>query len=415
MNDDEKQKTIRELKDRILALTKQASTSMKGEPIQTVPCEIETVLNGHYEPTPFGSIFVARSRFHLGDFQGTVRIRKALDLPMAPLSVLVSDPRIKDLPARDALYMDTETTGLSPALGAYAFCIGIGYFVEDHFIVDQIFLRDHLEEPAALHLFLKHMSQRSLLVTFNGKAFDVPMLQARINTNKMDADLYAVPHMDILIPARRFWKGSFAGCSLSTLEQNVISFFRHDDVPGHQIPDLYNEYLSTKNAGLLKGVFDHNVFDVLSMPVLLHKIGRIATGENLDALTPNERFSYGHWIQSLKDLKQAAEIFENCVPELSGELRIKGLKTYAKVLKKLDCPDRAAPLFAELIILDEENLYAYMELAKYFEHHENRYDLAIKIVEAAEKRVVFTSFEKKKKLEKRKLRLYEKLKISREN
>jgi hypothetical protein len=172
-------------------------------------------------------------------------------------------PRLDDL-----LFMDTETTGLG---STPVFLVGAMTWEHDGLVVRQFFARDYAEERAIVSAFLDFAAGR-LLVTFNGKSFDVPYLRARAAVNALLFDLDAAPHLDLLHAARRFWGRQVPDCRLQTLEALICGRRRHGDIPGHQIPDAYHDFVRTGDAVRMVEVIHHNTLDLLTLADLLTRL-----------------------------------------------------------------------------------------------------------------------------------------------
>lgn len=197
-----------------------------------------------------------------------------------------------------AVFLDTETTGLAGGAGVYCFMVGIGTFESlaaaalpfstdpappvTHFVLRQFFMRHPGEEGALLLALAEILDQYELSVTFNGRTFDLPLLRTRFQQNQRiypelrgSAKLLAAdrPHLDLLGPARRLWRRRLQSCRLIHLEQMILQLQRsEEDVPGHLIPALYTDYVRTGNARALRGVFYHNGEDILSMVGLAERL-----------------------------------------------------------------------------------------------------------------------------------------------
>jgi uncharacterized protein YprB with RNaseH-like and TPR domain len=169
------------------------------------------------------------------------------------------------------MFLDLETTGLG---SSPLFLIGAMVCDEGGLLVRQFFARDYSEERAALALFLPLATSPRLLVTFNGKSFDVPFLRARAAANAMPCDLDP-PHLDLLHAGRRIWKHCLPDCRLQTLERHVCGRLRHDDIPGAFIPDAYHDYVRTGNAARMVTVLEHNFLDLVTLADL---VVRMPTG-----------------------------------------------------------------------------------------------------------------------------------------
>lgn len=162
----------------------------------------------------------------------------------------------------DYVFLDIETMGL---FSRPIILFGVGTIEQDHLIVRQYLLRDIVEEAAALTATVEQFSSRNpALVTFNGKAFDLPYIQDRLGYYGLGG-ISRIPHFDVLHFSRRRWKGQFSSCRLSLLEEEILGVTRSNDIPGQMVPEFYETYLKTKNCGPLVPIVDHNRQDVISL------------------------------------------------------------------------------------------------------------------------------------------------------
>lgn len=178
------------------------------------------------------------------------------------------------------VFLDTETTGLSGGTGIYAFLIGLGICAEDCLRVVQLFLAGPAWERAWLQAVENELPRCCGLVTYNGRAFDLPLLLTRYTLARSVPSWRYAPHMDLLLLARHFYRGRLASCSLSSMEQNVLGLRRGgEDVPGCEIPWMYTQFLRDSDASPLRGVFYHNTLDIVSLAVLQRRIAAMASGD----------------------------------------------------------------------------------------------------------------------------------------
>ena len=178
------------------------------------------------------------------------------------------------------VFLDTETTGLSGGTGTYAFLIGLGICAEDCLRVVQLFLAGPAWERAWLEAVENELPRGCGLVTYNGRAFDLPLLLTRYTLARSVPSWRYAPHMDLLLLARHFYRGRLASCSLSSMERNVLGLQRGgEDVPGGEIPWMYTQFLRDSDASPLRGVFYHNTLDIVSLAVLQRKIAAMASGD----------------------------------------------------------------------------------------------------------------------------------------
>jgi hypothetical protein len=284
-----------------------------------------------------------------------------------------------------ALYIDTETTGLGQGAGVLAFLIGAGYFDDDAFALRQYFLRDPAEETAALHHLADWSEGFDGLVSFNGRGFDVPLLQTRFILSRLRPAILHAPHLDLLPPSRRLWRGRFESCALGTLERHVLGVQRsQNDIMSWLIPDLYRQYLRGGDNGEMRQVLYHNSVDILSLVVLAERLCRLFTDPLAEDVDPRERVALARWFEAL-DLPERAEATYRAA--LDGWLPLDAqhvcLRHLAALLKRQDRRIEAVPLWIQWAMEDESHVEAHIELAKFHEWHEIELEKALAWTEQA--------------------------------
>lgn len=169
---------------------------------------------------------------------------------------------------QEMLFLDIETTGLG---NTPVFLIGTMESESDRFVFRQYFARDYSEEVSILSAFARRLADTRVLVTFNGKSFDMPYLQ-----NRGIATAVRVPqpryHLDLLHEARRHYGRSTPNHKLQTLEQHVCGRHRDDDIPGAEIPAAYHEFVRTGDARKIGLILQHNLRDLLTMADLMTRM-----------------------------------------------------------------------------------------------------------------------------------------------
>ncbi len=169
----------------------------------------------------------------------------------------------------DILVLDLETTGLGRT-GTLAFMIGLGYYENGQFVVEQLFLPDPDAEISSFDRLLELVRSRSLLITFNGKTFDVPVLESRLLYHQIWLNLRQMEHLDLLHIARRLWKNKLPSCALETIEFYVLGHIRDKelDIEGGDIPQTYFQFLMNGDPELIRRIFIHNHHDILHTAAL---------------------------------------------------------------------------------------------------------------------------------------------------
>jgi hypothetical protein len=270
-----------------------------ARPFRVAPDPPETVLGGQLVDTEAGPLLTVRREFPLAHRHGRVALERALAVSAEVLGVLARNGALPD--PRHLVFLDTETTGVAGGTGTYAFLVGAGWLEADRFVVVQHFMRDLDEEPALLAALAPLLDAASGLVTFNGSAFDVPLLETRFILGRRRWPA-ALPHLDLLHSARRVWASRFVDCRLLTLEREVLGHQRDEDVAGALIPSLYFEFLRRRHPAPLGPVFTHNRHDVLFLAALFAWLG--------DALADPER-----GLDDGLDLAGVGRLWERADPE----------------------------------------------------------------------------------------------------
>ena len=340
----------------------------------------EQVLGGEVVDTGDGQLLVIRRSYPLAHRHGRLPLGSALDAPLdllAALARLHSPPG----PATGLLFIDTETTGLAGGTGTYAFLVGTGTFeTGDVFVVTQYFMRDLDEEPALLAALAPVLARATALVTFNGSGFDLPLLETRFVLARRRWPS-ALPHLDLLRPARRVWTACMPDCRLATLERDVLGLVREDDVYGSLIPALYFDFLRSRRAGPLARVFAHNRDDILSLAVLLGWFSQ-ALGE-APALAPHEWAGIGRLWEPV-DLDRALACYRRALESgLAGDhahwVRLR-LAWWEKRSARWEAACALWEAAARHAVFDPR---PWEELAKFHEHRSRDFVAARSVVSAA--------------------------------
>ena len=256
--------SLKERLERLVAVTRQSRPPETRRAL--VP--LEELVHGMRKENALGEFFVMENDVHLDVRHGTVPLSRFHSVEPGSVAILTGDELLDDFDLRRAVFLDTETTGLAGGAGTAAFLIGLAWVEDDRFRVRQYFMRDYHEEAALLHELAEDLSHFDRLVTFNGKMFDVPLLEARFRLNRLKSPLGGMPHLDLLHPARRLWKARLDSCRLMHLEACLLGIGRVGDIPGDQIPEVYFDWVRRRDARALARVFEHNRQDLVSLAAL---------------------------------------------------------------------------------------------------------------------------------------------------
>ncbi len=343
----------------------------QGAPLPPAPVPIHSLIPGRELATSAGVYFVAESIYPVHHRHGTRALADVLACDPNTAARITRNDSFAGINLSRLAFFDIETTGLAGGVGTLAFLIGVGAFENDHFILRQFFLRDPAEEHALLHGLLEQLQTHDALVTYNGRSFDVPIVQSRLTLARRPFNLSALPNLDLLAPARRLWRGRTENCSLGTLETAILGLQRTEaDVPGWAIPQLYVDYLRTGDAREMPRVIYHNAEDILSMVTLAEHI-LDTFGDPLRSTRSAEdclRLALWH-----DDMGQTAEAESAFRTAQSGKLlraqRIVLCQRYAALLKRADRYAEAAPLWEQWARLAPDDPAPCIELAKYYEWH----------------------------------------------
>lgn len=355
------------LQDKLQFFKVRKGTAHLAPPKPKTSYEIDSVVPGAFLPTRRGDVFIVEQTYTPDYRHGSAPITCCQ--PLSLISQWANDSRLAELPLSRFAFLDTETSGLAGGTGTYAFMVGIGRFVEDQFILRQFFMRDPAEEPAMLEAIAQFLAPTEALVTFNGKAFDAPLLTTRYRLHHIPVPHKGYAHLDLLPLARKLWRDRLESRALKYLEQHILGMTRSmEEVQGYEVPWLYFDYLRTGDARPLAGVFYHNAMDVVAMAALLAHVneimqnpyeGRVEHG--LDFIALGKLFEdLGHW-------EEAARLFEHGLEVGLTE------SDFGVAVKRLAILQKKRGDFNEALRLWESaaangHIYAHIELAKYYEH-----------------------------------------------
>ncbi|HEX2032903.1 MAG TPA: ribonuclease H-like domain-containing protein [Chloroflexota bacterium] len=379
-------------------------------PLPGRPAALEALVEGEVVETSHGPFFRRRTAYSLDTTYGGCRLGDFLGLQAQTAAALARAPELGQVTLERMLFLDTETTGLAGGTGTYVFLVGLGYFLPAEpdgparpsaaaspggtgdpaggasmvgasmrFVLDQCLMRSYSEERAMLSWVAEHLEGFEALTTFNGRSFDIPLLQTRVLLSRLRLDFEEWPHFDLLHTARRLWRPAIGSCALQSLERHILGVGREDDVESFLIPAIYHQFLRDGDGRYLKKVFAHNEADVLAMVAVAIRACLAfdcGTGQGRDGhaqLSAAEYVGLGRVYEQLGNLEAAEGAYRAALAgRLPAELRARTLLTLAALLKRTRRHDEAAALW-ELLAGEGGDVPAHavtalVELAKYWEH-----------------------------------------------
>jgi uncharacterized protein YprB with RNaseH-like and TPR domain len=275
------------------------------------------------------------------------------------------------------LFLDTETTGLAGGTGTYAFLIGLAWWDARGLQVEQFFMRDFAEEHSLLQELSQRVAERPVLVTFNGKSFDWPLLENRFTMTRSIAVPKLAAHLDLLHPARALWKLRLGSVRLVELERYVLDaprlgWHREDDVASALIPQYYFDYLRGGPVEPLVGVVRHNQMDLRGLAALFCKINALLSEPTSGAMQIEslDLFGLSRFLQRRGDSDRAHSTCAQALAiGLPAEIRPKARRELALMAKRRGEHARAAEIWLEIVDDPESSVQACEQLTIYFERY----------------------------------------------
>lgn len=237
--------------------------------------------------------------------------RKCLgsDVSASPVSPLLANVFGSEIPHEQVVVLDTETTGLAGGTGTVAFLIGLAHWQGDQLFLEQYFLPDHPNENLMLRRLQERLREFRVLVTFNGKTFDLPLLRTRWQLHRQ-AEVPGMFHLDLLHVSRRLFSHRLRGCGLANIEAHVLDRRREDDLPGRSAPRAFFRYLEEHDIDTMAGVFHHNADDLVSTATLLSRIGQFYAEPSSNGFgETGDWLGLAEWAEGIGDFERALEVF----------------------------------------------------------------------------------------------------------
>jgi uncharacterized protein len=274
------------------------------------------------------------------------------------------------------LFFDTETTGLGGS-GAVAFLIGFGSLTGSGFEIRQYVLPDYSDETAMLEAVLAECGDRRTLVSYNGAAFDIPLVRDRMIVNRVARSFEPTEHIDLLHPTRRLFRRRLGDCTLTNVEREIFGYFRSDDIPGYLIPSVYFEWLNSESLTAMSQVLEHNRLDILALYFLALRLDEVFATEGRSLDRADDIHSLSRVYGRRKQHARVVELYR-AINETSEDLAPDALLYHSFAMKRLGRMEDAVRLWGELVSREGREAYAAaLELAKYCEHRLGDCSLAL--------------------------------------
>ncbi len=332
---------------------------------------IQDVLSGEFVNTRRGEAFIHEEIYETDYRHGWAPLET--QAPLTLMAAWAKDSRLLDMPLKAFAFLDTETSGMAGGTGTYAFLVGAGRFEKSAsgrvFRLLQFFMRDPGEEPALLEALADFLAPCQALVTYNGKAFDAPLLKTRYTLHNIPIPFKDYAHVDLLHLARRLWRDRLPSRTLKYIEENVLDAPRtSEEVPGYEIPWLYFDYLRSGDASEMKGVFYHNAMDIVALAAMFSHTANMLHDPF------DERIRHGLDVIALAKLHEDLDRWD-----MAARLYERGLEMplneddFWKAVRRLSVLQKRRGDLNEAVrwwqqAAGQGHIYAHVELAKHYEH-----------------------------------------------
>ncbi|NQU43604.1 ribonuclease H-like domain-containing protein, partial [bacterium] len=263
----------------------------------------------------------------------------------------------------------------------------LGFVENNRFVVEQFFMEDFAAEPAILHALSERLRSFGGILTYNGRTFDLPLLQTRYVLNRLPVP-FTQPHLDLLQPARRLWKGHLDSCSLGSLERHVLLIKRISDVPGALIPGIYFDFVRGFGRRRIVPVIDHNIQDIVSTAALFPLFCRYYQNPKApDIRHSKAQVGLAAWYRQAGLIEESLTCLERAAlasrdPEEEYDLALTLAREYKRIGRWADALDVWQER-ARLGGSEGRQAAPCIEIAKYYEHVMKKFDEAAHWTEMA--------------------------------
>lgn len=192
-----------------------------------------------------------------------------MQLFQKPEAVITDYPLRKIGNPKELLFLDIETTGLSPS-NAQIYLIGaLSYAETSGWILRQWFADSLSAEEEILRGFFDFIRGFRTLIHYNGDSFDLPFLLRCAAQYGLSAPFSGMDSLD-LYRAVRPYRGIFGTERMNQKRmEQFLGAKRTDRYTGAELISVYEEWLGTGEQALQQRLLLHNEEDVSALPQLL--------------------------------------------------------------------------------------------------------------------------------------------------
>ncbi len=373
--DSRKNLTTREKLEKLLEISRKQKKEPGGK----------TITGGERPARGGGSqpFLILENSYNLGARYGQIPLSLGLNIPGQVLAVLARDQEFENLSLAGAVFLDLETTGLAGGTGTVPFLVGLCFFENDTLKIVQYFLNDLAAESRMLEDLRQLLEEKKFtsVVSYNGKGFDLPLLETRFTLNRMRLSLGNLPHLDFLYSARHLWKHKYESCRLYELALNHLGVDRAEDIPSEEIPWRYFQYLRTGDFSLVEPIFYHNQEDLMSLYGVVVAgsllVSRTLEEDEVD-IEGTELLGVGKILERAGQTEKSITFYEKALDkQLPGAVSARVRKNLAQYFKRQKQWEKSIELWQHLLE-NSEDLECFRELAIYYEHHRKDPEEALK-------------------------------------
>lgn len=352
---------------------------------RTENCSVAEHLGGFWAENQSGRLVRVEKSIPVFHAHGDHSLEEIAGVSPECISLLAGLSSLSDFDREQVLFFDTETTGLAGGAGTYAFLLGAGFFEKSDFRLVQFFLPDFFSEHAFFLDFMRFITELvehkglRYLVTFNGKSFDLSLLENRFVLQRLENPCTPLVHLDLLHPCRLLWRGRFEDCSLQTLEREVLHYHRFSDIPSALIPVTYFNFQHWGEFGALREVLEHNRRDIISMAILLAVAAGCVASSDLNGTVAPLALARFHLRRGR--LTHAAELLEKGLACGRQDDNLQLLSELVRLRRKFGEDDPALELCYEMIRgYPRPPVESFQHAAKILEHRRKDYASALDTV-----------------------------------